>query len=74
MQVLDHRPETLQQAGSSADFLSEVFSKTFREDLVFRACLIVGSILLRLKTVTICFKLNIFHNNFTGNVYIQCYS
>ena len=74
MQVLDHRPETLQQTGSSADILSEVFSKTFRKNLVFRACLIVGFSLLRLKTITVCFKLNIFHNNFTGNVYEQCYS
>ena len=31
--------------------------------------LVVGSILLRLNTITVCLKRNIFHNNFRGNIY-----
>ena len=42
--------------------------KLLKESLVFRTCLIVGSFFLRLKTTTMCFKLNIFNKNFTGNI------
>ena len=36
------------------------FPKLLKETLVFRARQVAGSVLLRLKTATICFKLTIF--------------
>ena len=45
------------------------FQKLLKESSVFRTFLAAGSFLLRLKTIAMCFKLNIFHDNLTGNVY-----
>ena len=47
------------------------FPKHSKKSIVFRACLVPGSFLLRLKTITMCFEPNIFRNNLTGNVYKQ---
>ena len=44
------------------------FPKLLKESLVFRARLVAGSFLLRLKTIDVRFKLNTFHDNLAGNV------
>ena len=41
---------------------SDVYS-----NLPFRAYLVVGSSLMKLNIITMCFEFNIFHNNLIGN-------
>ena len=67
MQVMNYRPKTLYPGDFNKDHFSEMFFKNFKGNL-----LVVGSFLLALKNVTMCFKLNIF-NNFTGNVLEEIY-
>ena len=44
------------------------FPKLLKKSLVFRARLVAVFFSLRLKTMTMCFKLNIFHDNLAGYV------
>ena len=63
----------LQQGDPNTDFLSDNFLKLLNESLVFRAPLVVGSSLLKFKTITMCFK-HVFCNNLRGNAYGKAYS
>ena len=71
LQVKNYRPKILQQGNSNTDILSEEFPKLLMKSLVFRAPLVVGSFLVKLKTTTKCFKLNNVHNNLKDSVYGQ---
>ena len=51
--------------------LSETFSETFKGQLSFLSMSRIMAFFTRLKTIAMCFRLNIFHNNLTGNVYKQ---
>ena len=56
------------------NFLYKSFLKTSkRKSLVFVACLVIGSFLSKLKTVTKCFELNILYTKLKDKVYGQCY-
>lgn len=63
VQDLNCRPKILQQRDSNTDSLTGNFLKFLKKSFVFRVCLLVGSLLVKLKTITFCFKLHIFHDH-----------
>ena len=64
----------MQHGDYNADFLCDNFRILSKKSLVFRARLVIGSFFLKLKTLTMCFKLNIFYNGMKDNVYREVYS
>ena len=57
----------MQQGDSNREFLSDDFSKLLKESLFFRESQVGGPFLLKLRTTTTYFELNIFHSNLKGN-------
>ena len=53
--------------------IKKIWAETVKVSLVYRALLIERSFLLKLKTITMCFKLNKIHNNQKENVFAQVY-
>ena len=76
-QVINHRHIILQQCYSNTDFLSENFlleksKELLKINLVFRACLLAESSLIKLNRP--CFELNCFHKDLKKNVYRRVHS
>ena len=71
MQIVMHRPKNLQQWDPKTDFRSEDFPKLLKRSLVFRARVLVGPFSLKLKSLTMSFKSDIFKDNAQGNAYEQ---
>ena len=64
MQVVSYIPKILKQGDSSTDY----FSETIKQKISFQRMSRSRVFLLRLKTIAMCFKLNTFDDNLTGNV------
>ena len=66
------------QIRENKDQKNSKYGHFLRSDSVFRlrlrASLVIGSFLLKLKTIATCFEYDIFHNNLKDNVYGQVYS
>ena len=62
LQIANYRPKTLTEYNSNIDFMIENLPKLVKNISVFGAHLKARPFLLKLKTVAVCFKLNIFHN------------
>ena len=60
VQIVIHRPKNLQQEDPKTNFLSEDFPKILKRSLVFRARVVVGPFSLKLNSITMSFKFNIF--------------
>ena len=69
LQVVKCRTKVWQHGDFNTNFLPESFPKLLKKSLIFRGRLVIGSFLLKLYTVTVCFKLNVFHNNLKDKVY-----
>ena len=54
LQAVIYIPKILQQRHSKIEFFPENFQEFLMESLVFRARLLIGSPLLKLKTITMC--------------------
>lgn len=80
MRTVNYRSKILKQGDSKKDYLSEIFSETFKGKFISQSTTSGSLFFYALqticvsKTISMLIELNIFHNNLTDNVYEKIFS